>query len=90
MFLMSVSVICKLLKRLWRYCKSTKPAFPKALETRIDVYETLCPQQMLVYKGDKIKNRGGECKNVTPTKLQCLNIQRALQVFEKMIIKKIK
>ena len=25
-------------------------------KTRIDVYETLCPQQMLVHKGDKIKN----------------------------------
>ena len=25
-------------------------------ETRIDVYETLCPQQMLVHKGGKIKN----------------------------------
>ena len=24
--------------------------------TRIDVYETLCPQQMLVHKGGKIKN----------------------------------
>ena len=29
--------------------------------TRIDVYETLCPQQMLVHKGGKIKNWGGEC-----------------------------
>ena len=35
--------------------------------TRIDVYETLCPQQMLVHKGGKIKNWGGECKDVTPT-----------------------
>ena len=26
--------------------------------TRIDVYETLCPQQMLVHKGGKIKNWG--------------------------------
>ena len=62
----------------------------KANFTRIDVYETLCPQQMLVHKVGKIKNMGGECRNVTPTKLQCLNIQRALQVFykKKKIIKK--
>ena len=26
--------------------------------TRIDVYETLCPQQMLVHKGGKIKKLG--------------------------------
>ena len=43
-------------------------------KTRIDVYETLCPQQMLVHKGDKIKNWGGECRDVTPTKLQSQNI----------------
>ena len=42
--------------------------------TRIDVYETLCPQQMLVHKGGKIKNWGGECRDVTPTKLQSQNI----------------
>ena len=42
--------------------------------TRIDVYETLCPQQMLVHKGGKIKNAGGECRDVTPTKLQSQNI----------------
>ena len=45
-----------------------------ARETRIDVYETLCPQQMLVHKGGKIKNWGGECRDVTPTKLQSQNI----------------
>ena len=38
--------------------------------TKVDVYETLCPQQMLVHKGGKIKNWGGECRDVTPTKLQ--------------------
>ena len=43
----------------------------------------LCPQQMLVHKGGKIKNSGGECRDVTPSKLQCQNIQRALQVFNK-------
>ena len=43
--------------------------------SRIDVDETLCPQQMLVHKGDKIKNWGGECRDVTPTtKLQSQNI----------------
>ena len=42
--------------------------------TRIDVYETLCPQQMLVHKDGKIKNWGGECRDVTPTKLQSQNI----------------
>ena len=46
----------------------------KILSTRIDVYETLCPQQMLVHKGGKIKNWGGECRDVTPTKLQSQNI----------------
>ena len=48
--------------------------FDKLKETRIDVYETLCPQQMLVHKGGKIKNWGGECRDVTPTKLQFQNI----------------
>ena len=43
-------------------------------KTRIDVYETLCPQQMLVHKGGKIKNWGGECRHVTPTKLQSQNL----------------
>ena len=46
----------------------------KFTKTRIDVYETLCPQQMLVHKGGKIKNWGGECRDVTPTKLQSQNI----------------
>ena len=31
-------------------------------------------QQMLVHKGGKIKNWGGECRDVTPTKLQSQNI----------------
>ena len=44
-------------------------------ETRIDVYETLCPQQMLVHKGGKIKNWGGECRDVTPTKSLSQNIR---------------
>ena len=47
--------------------------------TRFDVYETLCPQQMLVHKGSQIKNWSGECRDVIPTKLQCQTIQRALQ-----------
>ena len=47
--------------------------------TRFDVYETLCPQQMLVLKGGQIKNWSGECKDIIPTKLQCQTIQRTLQ-----------
>ena len=43
-------------------------------KTRIDVYETLCPQKMLVHKGGNIKNWGGECSDVTPTKLQSQNM----------------
>ena len=47
----------------------------EAFVTRIDVYETLCPQQMLVHKGGKIKNWGGECRDVTPTKWLSQNIR---------------
>ena len=53
-----------------------------------DVYETLCPQQMLVHKGGKIKNWSGECRDDIPTKLQCQTIQRALQSLD--YLKKIK
>ena len=58
--------------------------------TRFDVYETLCPQQMLVHKGGKIKNWSEECRNLMPTKLQCNTIQRALQSpnLQKEIIRK--
>ena len=45
-----------------------------SLQTRIDVYETLCPQQMLVHKGGKIRNWSGACRDVTPTKLQSQKI----------------
>ena len=47
----------------------------KLVKTRIDVYETLCPQQMLVHKGGKIKNWGGECRDATPTKSLSQNIR---------------
>ena len=48
-------------------------------QTRIDVYETLCPQQMLVHKGGKIKNWGGECRDVTPTNCSLkIYLKRAL------------
>ena len=47
----------------------------ESAKTRIDVYETLCPQQMLVHKGGKIKNWGGECRDVTPTKSLSQNIR---------------
>ena len=55
------------------------------MKTRFDVYETLCPQQMLVNKGGQIKNWSGECKDIIPTKLQCQTIQRTLQreIFRK-------
>ena len=56
------------------YYKSVKETRRKKKVTRIDVYETLCPQQMLVHKGGKIKNWGGEC-NVTPTKSLSKNIR---------------
>ena len=36
---------------------------PTSLKTRFDVYETLCPQQMLVHKGGQIKNWRGECRD---------------------------
>ena len=61
--------------------------------TRFDVYETLCPQQMLVHKGGQIKNWSGECKDIIPTKLQCQTIQRTLQspnLQREIILKKIK
>ena len=49
------------------------------MATRIDVYETLCPQQMLVHKGGKIKNWGGECRDVTPTNCSLkIYLKRAL------------
>ena len=53
-------------------------------KTRIDVYETLCPQQMLVHKGGKIKNWGGECRDVTPTKsLSQSRCEQRSEVFVK-------
>ena len=54
-------------------------AHKKKERTRFDVYETLCPQQMLVHKGGQIKNWSGECKDIIPTKLQCQTIQRTFQ-----------
>ena len=59
---------------------STQNSHPfKVMQTRVDVYETLCPQQMLVHKGGQIKNWSGEYRDIIPTKLQCQAIQRALQ-----------
>ena len=37
------------------------------VKTRFDVYETLCPQQMLVHKGGQIKNWSGDSRDVIPT-----------------------
>ena len=65
----------------------------KKVKTRFDVYETLCPQQMLVHKGGQIKNWSGESKDIIPTKLQCQTIQRTLQspnLQREIIRKKIK
>ena len=37
------------------------------------------PQQMLVHKGGKIKNWGGECRDVTPTNCSLkIYLKRAL------------
>ena len=58
----------------WTKAHDGHSLLKKKKQTRIDVYETLCPQQMLVHKGGKIKNLGGECRDVTPTKLQSQNI----------------
>ena len=49
------------------------------MKTRFDVYETLCPQQMLVHKCCQIENWSGECRAIIPTKLQWQTIKRALQ-----------
>ena len=38
----------------------------KKTTTRFDVYETLCPQQVIVHKGGQIKNWDGECRDITP------------------------
>ena len=56
-------------------CRSCYAQYVENNKTRIDVYETLCPQQMLVHKGGKIKNWGGECRDVTPTKSLSQNIR---------------
>ena len=59
--------------------KENKLIGQRLADTRFDVYETLCSQQMLIHKGGQIKNWSGECRDVIPTKLQCQTIQRALQ-----------
>ena len=58
---------------------SIKGLDEKLPRTRFDVYETLCPQQMLVHKGGQIKNLSWESRDVIPTILQYQTIQRALQ-----------
>ena len=73
---------------IWDFEKLPFPEhLGKYFITRFDVYETLCPQQMLVHKCGQIKNWSGEC---IPTKLQCQTIQRALQSpnLQREIIKK--
>ena len=80
--LISFAVTAKLLYILvfaYAKCWFSHDAAHMYFETRFDVYETLCTQQMLVHKGSQIKNWSGECRDVIPTKLQCQTIQKALQ-----------
>ena len=44
---------------------------------------------MHVHKGGQIKNWGGECRDVTPTKLQCqiIQIERRNGIFVKFNLK---
>ena len=55
------------------YLQVWKGLDEKQLRTRIDVYETLCPQQMLVYKGGKIKNWVGSAE-MSHLQNRCLKI----------------
>ena len=73
-FIFSYSVEFYLDRNSFKHIFSPRTNSKDINETRIDVYETLCPQQMLVHKGGKIRNWGGECRDVTPTKLQSQNI----------------
>ena len=79
-----IKTMCKKLI-FWGFIYSVK-----ITRTRFDVYETLCPQQMLVHECGQIKNWSGECRDVIPTKVQCQTIQRALQSpnLQREIIKK--
>ena len=56
---------------LWM--SSLPESIKKIRSTRIDVYETLCPQQMLVHKGGKIKNWGGGAE-MSHLQNRCLKI----------------
>ena len=47
------------------YLKKKKTEKSLKIPTRFDVYETLCPQQMLVHKSGH-----GICRDVTPTKFE--------------------
>ena len=62
-----------------RVDKNSKSFKIKKNETRIDVYETLCPQQMLMHKGGQIAidHWDGECRDVRPRDVR----PRKLQVF---------
>ena len=44
-------------------CKKSKVK-KDDIDTRIDVYETLCPQQMIVHKGGKIKKKKKKVKKI--------------------------
>ena len=55
-------------------CEQRIEVFVKIKKTtRIDVYETLCPQQMLVHKGGKIKNGVGSAE-MSHLQNRCLKI----------------
>ena len=58
----------------WIFNKNLLSPLTNKTSTRFDVYETLCPQQMLVHKGGQIENWSGECRDIIPTKLQCQTI----------------
>ena len=52
-----------------------------------DIYEQ-DKFQMLVHKCGKIKNWGGECRDVTPTTLQCQIFKEHCRYLKKIIINK--
>ena len=45
------------------------------------------PQQMLVHKGGKIKNWGGECRDVTPTKIAVSKYQGRCEQRSEVFVK---
>ena len=60
----------KLIRSLFSYLPNSS-----SFQLELMFMKTLCPQQMLVHKGGKIKNWSGECRDVTPTKSLSQNIR---------------